>query len=63
MAVHDKTPWPPKPKLPGTHERKSIGDCVLRFTAETDDLDKSINETVDRLQRALAAFKEEWNRK
>lgn len=50
-------------KTPRRSKRQSLGDCVLRFSADTDDLDKSVNETIDRLQRALAAFKAEWNRK
>ena len=59
----------PEPE-PETPERKQsptgrivIGDAVLNFLADTTNLDKSVNEIIARLERALAAFKAEWNRK
>jgi len=41
----------------------TIGDCVLNFTANADELDKSVTQLIERMERALAAFKAEWNRK
>jgi uncharacterized iron-regulated protein len=40
-----------------------IGDAVLNFTAETDQLDKTMNALFDRIERTVKAAREAWNRK
>lgn len=55
----DKKPSPQNPRRGGI----PIGDCVLNFTTDTSNMDKSVNEIIERFERALAAFKVEWNKK
>ncbi len=46
---------PPKSTL-------QIGDAVLTFIGDTTNLDQTVNSLIGKLERAVAAFKAEWNR-
>jgi hypothetical protein len=39
------------------------GDAVLSFTAETEQLDNTMNELLDRMERTVKAAREAWNAK
>lgn len=41
----------------------AIGDATISFVADTAALEASVNELIERIERSLAAFKAEWNRK
>ncbi len=74
-AMADPEQKPPREDT--QHRHWDIGDAVLNFKADTSqlhkslddiarrraDLQKSIDETIDRLKRALAAFEAEWKPK
>lgn len=52
-------------KIEGASENKNaepicLGDAVLRF--DTANIERGVDSLIEKLQRALAAFKEEWNR-
>ncbi len=38
-----------------------IGDATLQFLADTDGLDKTVNELFDRMQRTIEAARTAWN--
>jgi hypothetical protein len=38
-----------------------IGDAVLKFTAQTEVLDKQMNELFDRIERTVQAARKAWN--
>jgi hypothetical protein len=40
----------------------NCGDLTMPLVIDTDNLEKCVNETIERLQKALQAFKDEWNR-
>jgi hypothetical protein len=40
----------------------NCGDLTMPLVIDTGNLEKCVNETVERLQKALEAFKVEWNR-
>jgi len=39
----------------------NIGDASLRFTAHTEDLDKKMNDLLDKLERTVQAARQAWN--
>lgn len=42
-----------------SHTKVEIGDATFTVSLNTD----AVDDFIDRLERALAAFKQEWNRK
>jgi hypothetical protein len=38
-----------------------LGDATLKFLADTDGLDKTVNELLDRIQRTIEAARAAWN--
>jgi hypothetical protein len=72
-VMAEPEPKPPRQDAP-PRGHVDLGDAVLTFKGDTSELDKSldeiakrrvelqksIDETIERLKRALAAFEAEW---
>ena len=58
----------PEDKAAGAERQRRMrspincGDLTMPLVIDTGNLEKCVNETVERLQKALEAFKVEWNR-
>lgn len=50
-----------QPKNEST-KKDSVGDFSLNLTADTSNLDATVTEIVERLERSLGAFKTEWTK-